>query len=84
MSVKPAHLCLTCNLAEWRKTEAGRLHPDGIGQCQWRLPHVPKSAVSWWSVGFYTKGEPSLYGSGRIDRRPLNPITDCETYKAKP
>lgn len=83
MTKKPAHQCLTCNLAEWKKTPAGKMHRDG-GLCQWKLPHIPKSVVFGWSSWQVGLAAPPIYGTGRIARRPFAPTTNCETYEALP
>ena len=79
MSDKPAHLCLTCRLAEWRKTEDGRLHRDGEGKCKWKPIHIPTATAYCWSRYDTSCPDPTL---GWIYR--FIPITDCETYEAKP
>ena len=37
--------CLHCKYADWRRTEAGKLHPSGDGHCtyEWLMPPLPQS-----------------------------------------
>lgn len=37
--------CLNCKHAEWKRTDAGRLHPSGDGRCKypWKIPQLPAS-----------------------------------------
>ena len=79
MSDKPAHLCLTCGLAEWHRIANGRLHPDGRGKCKWKPLRIPTATAYCWSR--YDTSSPSpILGLIEI----LRPITECETYEAKP
>lgn len=71
------HLCLSCRLAEWSKTETGRLRPSGDGRCKWVPPHIPTPAAWAWNFG---KGQPKP-SWGWINRRPSAPYTECETYE---
>ena len=54
--------CLHCKHADWRKTEAGRLHPSGDGHCKypWKIPQLPAS--------MYFVSEPRACG-GFISRK---------------
>ena len=79
MSDKPAHLCLTCNLAEWHMTFSGILYPDGRGYCMWKPIPTPRAAAWKWNRHHTSRPDPNL---GWIER--FYPITDCETYEAKP
>jgi hypothetical protein len=74
------HLCLTCALADWKKTVDGRrLHPDGSGRCRWEQPHIPTPAA--WKWDFWRMGpQPRAHG-GYIDRRPDIPIIGCDIYR---
>lgn len=41
--------CLNCKYAEWKRTQAGKLHPSGDGRCKypWEMPPLPASM--YWS-----------------------------------
>ena len=39
--------CLDCARAKWNVTNAGRLHPNGEGQCTWILD-MPKVLDELW------------------------------------
>ena len=78
MTDKPAHLCLTCNLAEWHRTANGRRHPDGQGKCGWKPLHIPTAAVWKWDTHGAKQPRPIW---GQIER--LRHITVCETYQEK-
>ena len=80
MTDKPAHLCLTCNLAEWHRTDNGRLHPNGEGKCGWKPIHIPTPAAWRWGNGSTKQPIPEW---GWIDHRPYRPIAECETYEEK-
>lgn len=56
--------CTDCKYAEWKRTEAGRLHPDGSGLCKypWQMPALP---ASFYWTGF---SQPKPNG-GHINRR---------------
>lgn len=58
--------CTHCKHARWQKTEAGRLHPGGHGQCGYevKLPKLPAS-MRW---GGMLNGPPRPAG-GFINRR---------------
>lgn len=75
-----AHLCLTCKLAEWRKTATGRRHPSGVGKCGWKPAHIPTPAA--WAWGISNNRQPAGPVWGQIERIPRAPITECETYEA--
>ena len=77
MTDNPAHLCLTCNLAEWHRTANGRLY-DGAGKCGWRPIPIPTAAAWRWGSGESKQPIPEW---GWIDRS--RPYTNCETYEAK-
>lgn len=76
------HLCLTCKLAEWKRTITGRLHPSGDGKCGWKPPHIPIPAAMYW-IGRQLDGSPSPTG-GYINRTMVDTITECETYERAP
>lgn len=71
-----SHQCLTCKFADWKRTAAGRLHPDGAGRCRWVVPEIayPKAL-------YFIGGRPKPYG-GWIERGAN--FTDCPAYEAKP
>lgn len=37
--------CLNCKYADWKRAEAGKLHPSGDGRCKypWEMPQLPAS-----------------------------------------
>ena len=71
-----ANPCMTCALADWKRTAAGRLHPDGSGKCLWRMPTItlPKSR---YYLGFRENAIPQPHGGG-IER---NDDRSCLTYQ---
>lgn len=79
----PAHLCLTCTRADWHKTAAGRLHPDGQGKCVWTPPHIPTPAAWNWGHGFGTTRRQPIPEWGSIERKTLWPVAECETYERR-
>lgn len=84
MSDHPAsHLCLTCKLAQWKKTTNGRLHPGGDGKCRWKPPHIPTPESWHWGGWSVAARQPTPLGGGYIMRRPEKPITECETYEGE-
>lgn len=64
--------CVLCRHAQWRRTAAGRLHPDGTGTCgwegwkNWQLP-------PWGRIGFSLKKRITSLGHPYISRK--NPYT---------
>jgi hypothetical protein len=56
--------CTHCKYADWKRTAAGRLHPDGSGKCTfpWKMPPLP-AAFYWLGAGQATP-----YG-GFIERK---------------
>lgn len=74
------HLCLTCKLAEWKKTANERIHPIGSGKCNWKPDHIPTPKA--WSWNFRDDSQQPTPMWGQIERRPINIIAECETYKA--
>lgn len=79
--VIPAHLCLTCKLADWKKTASGRRHPDGSGHCAWKPPHIPTPAAWNWGSGFGSERRQPVPQWGHIERSTMWPVLECETYK---
>ena len=70
--------CTDCKHALWDKTETGRLHPKGGGQCKYpyKVPALPQ-AFYWMS-----HGTPEPLG-GYINRR--TGLQDhCTYYARKP
>lgn len=66
--------CTDCKHAQWKRTAAGRLHPDGTGRCgyPWKMPALP--ACTHW-IG---RCEPKTFG-GYISRKDELP-THCTYY----
>ena len=56
--------CMGCKFAEWKKTDAGKLHPSGDGKCTYDFNTPALPACMYW-VGTIT---PSPEG-GHINRR---------------
>ena len=54
--------CLHCSYADWTRTEAGKLHPSGEGQCKYQFKVPPLPASMYWLGNPYPCG-------GRISRR---------------
>lgn len=67
--------CLTCRWAEWKRTAAGHLHPDGTGHCTYKvvMPILP-NAFYYVGTG---RNIPAPTG-GSIDRKH-NPVESCPT-----
>ena len=55
--------CNGCKYAEWKRTDAGRLHPSGDGKCtyEWKMPPLPQAM-------FFAGFKPRLLG-GYISRK---------------
>ena len=71
--------CTTCAHAKWNRTQAGRLHPSGAGECTWdgwKEWALPSAFYYVWS-GF-TKAAPQPSG-GIINRK--NPYSDCPCHQ---
>jgi hypothetical protein len=68
--------CLHCKHANWKRTEAGKLHPSGDGKCTypWKMPPLPAS--------MYWMGQkaPTPHGSWINRKTELN---DHCTYYAR-
>lgn len=60
-----SNICMTCKFADWKRTAAGRLHPDGQGRCRWQMPEItlPKA---FYYVGYHSTPKPS---GGQIERK---------------
>jgi hypothetical protein len=68
--------CTTCQLADWRRTKAGRLHPSGEGSCSWKGWKEWKFPKAFYLVG--SVGHDLRPSGGYINRR--TPCTDCSLY----
>lgn len=68
--------CTDCKHAQWDKTETGRLHPKGGGQCKYpyKVPALPQAF--YWMY----RGAPEPLG-GHISRRAE--LQDHCTYYAR-
>lgn len=69
--------CTTCQLADWRRTRSGRLHPSGDGCCKWEGWKEWKIPKAFYFVGFI--GHDPRPSGGHINRR--NPRIDCPLYQ---
>jgi len=58
--------CDNCVFARWRRTAAGRLHPDRSGMCK-RLEAFPLDLRLPAAFGWGSYGQPDPYG-GYIER----------------
>jgi hypothetical protein len=65
--------CTRCKYADWKRTAAGRLHPDGSGKCTFpvKIPKLP--------AAFYWISTPGPYG-GFIERK-RDHKDDCPHYQ---
>jgi hypothetical protein len=80
MKVKTDHLCLTCKLASWKRTESHKLHPDGSGRCKWVMPVIKlPGSFSWPGFGAGQQLNPI---GGWIDRQAQgrDKIVECAHY----
>lgn len=59
-----ANPCLSCRLADWKRTASGRLHPSGDGRCRWKMPEITLPKAFYYS----SSGVPRPYG-GHISRK---------------
>ena len=64
--------CLNCKHADWKRTDAGKLHPSGDGRCKypWKIPQLPAS--------MYWIGRAPQPNGGCISRK--NDLQDHCTY----
>ena len=55
--------CDGCKYADWKRTDARRLHPSGDGKCtyEWKVPPLPQSM-------YWLSSHPVPYG-GQISRK---------------
>ena len=55
--------CVDCRYADWKRTQAGKLHPSGDGNCSYPMknPKLPAS-MYWITMG-------TIIGGGFINRR---------------
>jgi len=49
--------CKGCKFAEWKKTDAGKLHPSGDGKCtyEYKLPPLPACKAWIHAIHPYNK-----------------------------
>ena len=73
--------CTHCQFANWRRTAAGRLHPDSTGKCtwddwkRWKLP-------PWGSIQVGRKEIKSI-GYPFINRRDPYTTKQCPYFQEK-
>lgn len=69
--------CKGCRWAEWKRTAAGKLHPDGYGKCAFPLK-IPKLPTAFYWSGYGAGlGTPPISG-GVIERhRELRDQCPC-------
>lgn len=60
-------ICERCKFAEWERTEKGRLHPGGVGKCNWR--GVFRVAGSAYAGSIHRHGEPIVVEGRLIFRK---------------
>jgi hypothetical protein len=72
-----ANSCLDCGLATWKRTPGGKLHPDGTGICQWKMPETWVIPKSRYYIGAFGESVPGPSG-GALDRKA--PHTDCPCW----
>jgi len=67
--------CMNCKYADWERTAAGRLHPNGDGKCTApiNLPQLPKA--------FYWYGSLPLGGGGFISRKMIEKFEGCQRWQ---
>lgn len=70
--------CTTCAYANWRRTEAGRLHPSGDGRCSWTFPEIALPKAFYWTGFGMTAPRPS---GGHINRKQPHP--DCPQFASE-
>ncbi|QRE00493.1 hypothetical protein [Burkholderia phage BCSR129] len=73
---KVKNICHGCKYADWDRTKAGSLHPNGGGRCVFPDPPLPDlPAVKSWGWG----GNPRVTGWS-ISRHNAEPQT-CNTFE---
>lgn len=73
--IEEVQKCVDCEFASWKKTAAGRLHPNGEGICTYvvEFPMLPRAQC-------YTL-KPSV--SYRYINRKDTPVKPCPVFVAK-
>ena len=72
---KKSHVCLNCRFAQWYRTDAGRLHPNGSGRCTWSAPEFKIPKAMYWLGAQRPSG-------GHIDRHDPEGYAGCPTWEA--
>lgn len=72
--------CLDCKHAEWLRTDAGRLHPSGQGQCSWTQTFQVAASTD---RGFDPRGTPVEMHGGYIYRHGGSVIKKCAVYQRR-
>ena len=72
--------CVGCKFAEWKRTAAGRLHPDCDGKCRHPLFSVPPVVPASATVGYWSGGDVKLSG-GYIYRYDTRSLNECKTFE---
>lgn len=74
-------ICETCKFANWRRTDAGRLHPSGEGRCTWRKTFRVSGSTA--GAKLYTGfGEPITAIGGHISRKKGAEFpAKCDTFQ---
>lgn len=67
--------CDECKHAEWKRTKAGRLHPDRSGKCKAELPGMLLPRAYYWGAMDIA---PKPWGGG-IER--LAPPEECAFFE---
>ncbi len=72
--------CKNCALAQWQKTTNGKRHPNGSGQCLWKIQRIPVAAA-FGSQSFQYKriDEIPQPQGGYIDYK--EPYINCPTFQ---
>lgn len=72
--------CIGCRFADWKKTAAGRLHPDKTGRCRYEV------VLSFpASVGDFDRHRiASMLSTSRFIERDSHPIGECQVREASP
>jgi hypothetical protein len=70
--------CLTCRFADWKRTAAGRLHPDGTGRCTWRIPSLALPKAHYYVGGGSEKRTIPQPSGGWIERKDA---AECPAFE---
>jgi hypothetical protein len=72
--------CIGCRFADWKRTAAGRLHPDKTGRCTFQpIIILPLAA------GSYSRREIDLRINGyRFIERGAYPLGECDVREPVP